>query len=111
MRTPASWSLVAGLLLAGMLLAPNLGRAAERDNLPRFTEEREAAALLFVKKNLPELLPFLEQLKKNNVMQYQNQVREIFQVSEMMADLIDEPKRYDIELKIWQTENRAHTLV
>jgi hypothetical protein len=106
MRIHASW-----LLLAGVLTFAAVGTAAEKDNLPRFTEEREAAALFFVKKNLPELAPFLEQLKKNNAAQYQNQVREIFQVSEMLADLIDEPKRYDLELKIWQTENRAHTLV
>lgn len=84
---------------------------AERQGLPRFTEEREAAALFFAKKNLPDLLPFLEQLKKNNSAQYQHQVREIFQVTEMLADLIDEPKRYALELKIWQAENRAFILV
>ena len=29
----------------------------------------------------------------------------------MLADLIDEPKRYALELKIWQAENRAFILV
>lgn len=94
-----------------LILSTGVAVAADRDALPRFTEEREAAAMFFVKKNLPELLPYLEQLKKNNSNQYQNQVREIFQVTEMLADLIDVPKRYEIELKIWQVENRANILV
>src|SRR2546429_247786 len=38
--------------------------------LPRFTEEREAAALHFVKKHLPELLPLLTDLKKTNLSRY-----------------------------------------
>jgi hypothetical protein len=78
---------------------------------PRFTEEREAAALFFVKKHLPELMPLLEQLKKNSVERYELEIREIFQVTELLADLRDEPRRYELELKIWKTENRAHALV
>jgi hypothetical protein len=87
-----------------LLTAPALG-------LPRFTEEREAAARHFVKKHVPELLPLLEELKRNNPPSYQHEIREIFQVTEMLADLQDEPRRYDLELKIWKAENRAHVLV
>ncbi len=83
---------------------------AEDRSLPRFTEEREAAALFFVKKQLPELLPLLEGLKKSNTDQYRREVREIFQVTELLAD-IEDTKRYDLELKIWKTENKAYTLV
>jgi hypothetical protein len=79
-------------------------------SLPRFTEEREAAALCFVKKHLPELAPLLEQLKKNNAPQYQHEIREIFQATEWLADLQDETKRYELELKIWKSENKAHML-
>jgi hypothetical protein len=79
-------------------------------SLPRFTEEREAAALCFVKKHLPELAPLLEQLKKNNNGQYQHEIREIFQATEWLADLQDDTKRYDLELKIWKSENKAHIL-
>src|SRR5262249_48360253 len=62
--------------------------------------------------HLPELLPLLDQLKKNSVVQYQREIREIFQVTEMLADLReDDPKRYELELKIWKAENRANTLV
>ena len=93
-----------------LILAPGAS-AAETAPLPRFTEEREAAALFFVKKHLPDFLPLLEELQKNNPAQYQLQVREIFRVTEMLADLKLEPKRHDLELKIWKSENRAFLLL
>jgi hypothetical protein len=97
------------LLLAGRLGAAPLN---ERENsLPRFTEEREAAALFFVKKHVPEVLPLLTQLKKANVRQYQQEIREVFQVTEMLAELQDEPRRHELELKIWKAETRASVLV
>jgi hypothetical protein len=98
------------VLLAGRCLA-RAPADAPADNLPRFTEEREAAALFFVKKHLPELLPLLEQLKKTSAAQYEREVREIFQVTELLADLRDDPQRYELELKIWVTENKANALV
>src|SRR5205807_6979668 len=79
--------------------------------LPRFAEEREAAALHFVKKHCPELIPLLDELKKSNRPAYELQVRETFQVTELLADLQDDPKRYDLELKIWKAENKAMVLV
>ena len=111
-RTP--WLAAAGVLLGVLIaLAPARGAppAGESESLPRFTEEREAAALFFVKKHLPELLPLLEQLKTNNHPQYEHEVREIFQETEMLADLQDDPKRYELELKVWTAENKANTLV
>jgi len=81
------------------------------DPLPRFTEEREAAALHFVRKQCPELLPLLDDLKKANRLAYESQVRETFQISELLADLQDDPKRYDLELKVWKAENKALVLV
>ncbi|HEV3235413.1 MAG TPA: hypothetical protein VGZ25_00395 [Gemmataceae bacterium] len=82
----------------------------EPKSLPRFTEEREAAALFFVKKHLPELLPLLEQLKKNGIQQYRTEIREIFQATEWLADLQDDTRRHDLELKIWKAENKAFAL-
>ncbi len=73
---------------------------------PRFTEEREAAALFFVKKQCPDLLPYLEELNKNNHAQYELQIRDIFEVTEMLAHLEDD-RRHDLELKIWKTEARC----
>src|SRR6266851_1670984 len=117
MKLPIS-RLTRGLVLGFLLGVCCLSRAwagtaipdAERRSLPRFTEEREAAALCFVRKHLPELVPLLEQLKKNNAGQYQHEIREIFQATEWLADLQDEAKRYELELKIWKAENKAHML-
>jgi hypothetical protein len=104
-----------GAFLGSVLLTTSAASASATDpktpSLPRFTEEREAAALFFVKKHVPELLPLLAELKKNQTARYQQEVREIFQVTEMLADLQDEPRRHDLELKIWKAENKAHVLV
>jgi len=81
------------------------------DGLPRFTEEREAAALHFVRKHSPELVPLLDELSKSYRSQYERQISEIFQVTEMLADMRDDMARYNLELKIWKTENRAWLLV
>jgi hypothetical protein len=96
-------ALVALLLCAAAALAA--------DPLPRFTEEREAAALHFVRKHCPELVPMLDELKKSNRPAYEQQVRETFQVTELLADLQDDPKRHELELKIWKAENKALVLV
>jgi len=79
--------------------------------LPRFTEEREAAALFFVKKNLPELLAFFEQLKKDTPAQYRREISEVFQVTEILADMSEDAERHGLELKIWTAENKARLLV
>jgi hypothetical protein len=96
----------AGLPATSLASAPE----PERRALPRFTEEREAAALFFVKKNLPDLVPLLEQLKKNSERHYRTEIREIFQATEWLADLQDDPRRHELELKIWKAENKAYTL-
>lgn len=90
---------------AAVLLLACAAPAAEP--LPRFTEEREAAALHFVRKHCPELAPLLDDLKRANRPAYELQVRETFQVTELLADLQDDPKRYELELKIWIAENKA----
>lgn len=105
LRTVFAW--VAAL--ASAVLFPCAAAAAEP--LPKFTEEREAAALHFVRKHCTDLLPLLEDLKKANRTAYELQVRETFQVTELLADLQDDPKRYELELKIWKAENKALVLV
>jgi hypothetical protein len=98
--------------LSAVLLSLSLtGLVAAGDSLPRFTEEREAAALHFVKKHCPEQTPLLEELKKINRTAYELQIRETFQVTELLADLQDDAKRYELELKIWKAENKAIVLV
>jgi hypothetical protein len=95
--------------LVALLLCTAPAPAA--DPLPRFTEEREAAALHFVRKHCPELVPMLDELKRSNRTAYEQQVRETFQVTELLADLQDDPKRHGLELKIWKAENKALVLV
>ncbi len=85
--------------------------AARSEPLPRFTEEREAAALHFVRKHCPDVVPLLSELKKNNRAAYELQIRETFQVTELLADLQDDPKRHELELKIWKAENKSLVLV
>lgn len=101
--------IVAVLVAAASLRAATPGSTDV--SLPRFTEEREAAALFFLRKHTPALLPFLEQIKKVSLVQYQHEIREVFQVTEMLADLQEDPRRHDLELEIWKTESKAHTLV
>jgi hypothetical protein len=98
-----------GLVLT-IVVFLGLSGLSRAEALPRFTEEREAAALFFVKKHLPEMLPLLEQLRKNSPTLYEEEVREIFQVTEYLADLRDDMKRHDLELRIWKAENRAHAM-
>jgi hypothetical protein len=120
MNKTASWmatgaGLVAGVVLGWWLAAGPSSQASmtrpEPDKLPKFTEEREAAALHFVKKNLPELLPILAELKKSSPSQYEREVREIFNDTETLTEMSDDTQRYELELKIWKTENKAHLLV
>lgn len=102
--------LFGGGVLVGLAAAIAPGSTAPEP--PRFTEEREAAALCFIKKHVPEVLPLLDELKKNHPAQYQHEIRAVFQVTEMLADLQqDDPRRHDLELKIWKTETKAHALI
>ncbi|MFO0803181.1 MAG: hypothetical protein U0791_08690 [Gemmataceae bacterium] len=98
-------------LSAAVLLFACTTSIPAADVLPRFTEEREAAALHFVKKHCPEQAPLLDELKKSNRPAYELQIRETFQVTELLADLQEDPKRYELELKIWKAENKAIVLV
>jgi hypothetical protein len=111
MSAPVSASQPRRLLCALLVAALGPGLATASDPLPRFTEEREAAALHFVRKHCPELAPLLDELKKNNRTTYELQIRETFQVTEYLTDLQDDPKRYDLELKVWKAENKALVLV
>src|SRR5262245_54896787 len=120
MRKMTPW-LTAVLGLAGGVVAgawltsgpPSLAAPTkpEPDKRPRFTESREAAALHFVKKHLPEMLPVLTQLKKTSKEQYRREIREIFHDTEVLAGFSDDRRRYALELNIWKTENRANLLL
>ncbi len=108
---PRATNLWALLLITTVSAASPVVAGPPRSSLPRYTEEREAASLYFVKKHLPELLPVLDQLRKTQPTHYQLEIREIFQVAEMLAELLDDPQRHELELKIWKTANRANILL
>ena len=78
----------------------------------RGIDEREAAAMTFVSHHHPELSQLLVYLKKNMPKQYDKAARELFRASERLARLKDngDDKRYDLELKLWQTRSRAQLL-
>jgi hypothetical protein len=98
------------LLFAGSALADPDGEASARkkEKLPAFSEEREAAALCFVRKQIPDLVPVLERLKTTDHTKYKLQIRETFQVTEWLSDLQEEdPKRHELELELWKTETKA----
>jgi hypothetical protein len=79
--------------------------------LPVFTEEREAAALTFVRKNRPELVDMLGELKVHNVAEYEHAVSDLFRTSEMLASVKQEdPTRYELALANWRAETRTHLL-
>jgi hypothetical protein len=99
------------LLLLAVLPALVQAEVTPTRQLPRFTEEREVAARHFVGKNLPELLPLLDELKKASPVQYQREIRGIFQATELLAELQGDPARYNLELRIWKAEQLAATQV
>lgn len=107
MTIPSSIRVIVVVAVVGMVPTA----VVARDPLPRFTEEREAAALHFVRKHCPELLPLLDELKRANRPAYELQIRETFQVTELLADLQDDPRRHELELKIWVADNKALVLV
>ncbi|MCS7167228.1 MAG: hypothetical protein RMI91_12945 [Gemmatales bacterium] len=81
-------------------------------NLPVFTEEREAAALTFVRRHYPDLLPLLERVRRSDVKRYQQEISEIFQLSEALTELrLHDERRYQLELEKWKTESKALVLV
>ena len=85
--------------------------ASESPPPPVFTEEREAAALTFVRKNRPELLAMLEGIKLRKPAEYQRAVGDLFRTSEMLTSVRQEdPGRYELALKGWQAEMHAGML-
>ncbi len=101
---------LASVILLTCLSSPRASTVIPEPALPRFTEEREAAALFFLRKNAPDLLTVLEQMRRDNSSSYRREICAVFQVTEMLADLQDEPRRHDLELEIWRVESKARAL-
>ncbi|MHB8973507.1 MAG: hypothetical protein ACYC3X_28055 [Pirellulaceae bacterium] len=79
--------------------------------LPAWSPEREAAALTFVRQELPELARLLDYLRKNQPRQYQRAVRELARTAERLSQIKErDPRRYELELQAWQTHARIDLL-
>lgn len=84
---------------------------AEKPNLPPFSEEREAAALAFVREHHAEVAELLERLKANRPAQYRKAIRELSQASQRLAQWKDrDPARYELELRLWKLQSKARLL-
>lgn len=76
-------------------------------SLPGVTPEREAAALMFVKRHHPQLAELLIHLEEQDKRQYQRAVRDLFRTSERLAQLQErDVERYEIELRVWKIRSR-----
>lgn len=76
-----------------------------------FTEEREAAARTFVRKNCAGLDPVLEQLKTSKPAEYQQVICDLFRTVESFTALRQEDsQRYDLALRAWQLEAQTQLL-
>jgi len=77
-----------------------------------FTPEREAAALTFVRQHHRELSDLLGELKRSNSKQYQAAIRDLFRISERLAQWKErDPKRYELELASWKLQSRIQLLL
>jgi hypothetical protein len=86
-------------------------RMAANDSAPAVTPEREAAVRKFVEQHHPELVGLLESLKSKNSTEYERAVRDLFRVSERLAQFYGrDNQRYELELKLWQSQSRLDLL-
>lgn len=84
---------------------------SQSTELPIFTEEREAAALVFVRKHRPEMARMLEHLKENHREHYERHIRDLFRTSERLANLRQRDSEHaKLALKGWQLESRLHMM-
>ena len=87
-------------------------RARQQHRLPVFTEEREAAARVFLEKHQPKLLGIMDELKTSNADDYRHAMRGFFQTSEHLADVRErQSERYPSVLRMWQAQSGVHVAV
>lgn len=82
-----------------------------KNELPAFTAEREAAAMMFVRQQFSELADLLTQLKTANPDEYEKAIRELFRTSETLAETQSkDPRRYELDLCAWKVNSRVQLL-
>lgn len=75
------------------------------------TPEREAAVLNFVERNHSELSELLAHLKSDQPKQYEQAIKEIYRVTERLANVQErDPLMYELEVKLWTAQSRVQLL-
>lgn len=108
---PAASGSVRGRSVAQAPASKKGAKAAAAEAATTITPEREAAVLKFVEQHHPELAALLSSLKAGNAKEYQRALRDLFRVSERLAQFYGrDPQRYDLELRLWQAQSRMDLL-
>lgn len=89
-----------------------LAKKPARSALPSFTEEREAAALVFVRREQPEFAAIVERLRTARPEEYRQAIRELFHTSELLTTVRDiDADLHAIQLREWKTRSRLQLLL
>lgn len=92
--------------------AKPLVKKPARSALPSFTEEREAAALVFVRREQPEFAAIVERLKSARPEEYRQAIRELFHTSELLSTVREvDADLHAIQLREWKTRSRLQLLL
>lgn len=85
--------------------------AKDKPKAIAITPEREAAVNTFVRLHHPDLVDLLAHLKANQRKEFERAVRELFRVSENLAQLQErDQERHALELRRWKAQSRVHLL-
>lgn len=77
----------------------------------RISAEQEQAVREFVRQHQPQLAEVLAHLESSRPFEYQRAVRDLNRHRERLAQWRSrDPQRYELELKLWKLESRAHLL-
>ncbi|MEX2173814.1 MAG: hypothetical protein WD872_05590 [Pirellulaceae bacterium] len=75
------------------------------------TPEREAAVFAFVERNHAELTDLLTHLKTNQPKQYVQAVKDIYRVTDRLAQLQErDPLHYELEIELWTAQSHVQLL-
>ncbi len=104
-----------GILLIGSAVCAEPARAIGNDppkgmpQLPPFSAENETVALKFVAQHHAELTSVLARLKEVNSAEYQQAIREVYQVT-VTLKVSRDAKYSELLLEAWKTNSRAQLL-
>lgn len=74
-------------------------------------EGKESAAIRFVELHVPEMIPLLHHLKTTDQQRYEQEITDIYQITQLLKKIRSNEKRHELELNLWVTQNKAQILV